>query len=109
MPLRVRTGRRLQAAPPPADALDLTATPWLHERDWPLPGVTPGARAAERERTLQALRRHYREHRAWWDELLARESVTILCNIHVGPERCLRFLLAEVLVKLGAVYEGEVG
>lgn len=107
MPLRVRTGRRSMARPAPPDALDITATPWLHERDWPLPGVTPGARAAERERTLAALRRHYRDNRAWWDELLARPSVVLLCNIHPGPERCLRVELAQVLVKLGAIYEGE--
>ena len=107
MSLRVRTGRRILNRRPPAEVLDITATPWLHERDWPSRGVTPGAQARYAEETLQVLRRHYREHRGWWDELLARERVTILCNIHPSPERCLRVELAQVLVKLGAVYEGE--
>lgn len=112
MPLLVRTGRRRLVGPRPADALDITRTPHLHALDWPARGATPGARAEYEAQALAALRTHYREHRAWWVELLGRESVTLTCNIHPTPtwgdgDRCVRVLLAEVLVKLGAVYEGE--
>ena len=113
MPLLVRTGRRRLTIPAPADALDITRTPHLHALDWPARGATPGAIAQYEEQALAVLRTHYREHRDWWAERLQRPSVTLLCNIHPRPawgegQRCVRVLLAEVLVKLGAVYPGEV-
>ena len=55
---------------------------------------------------LGEMRESYRPERRAWDELLARESVTLVCYC-VDPARCHRTLLAEILVKLGATYLGE--
>ncbi|NUP13242.1 MAG: hypothetical protein HOW73_44955 [Polyangiaceae bacterium] len=57
------------------------------------------------------MRESYRCHRARWNELLARESVTLVCYCPGKPPalRCHRVLLAEILVKLGATYAGEAG
>jgi hypothetical protein len=52
------------------------------------------------------MRASYRQHRAAWDALLARDEVTLLCFCH-GPDRCHRGVLAGLLVRCGAVYEGE--
>jgi 5-methylcytosine-specific restriction endonuclease McrA/uncharacterized protein YeaO (DUF488 family) len=55
---------------------------------------------------LAELRARYRADRAPFAALLARPEVTLLCHCP-GPEQCHRGSLARVLVKLGAVYEGE--
>lgn len=52
------------------------------------------------------MRRSYREHRARWDALLDRERVCLLCYC-VDAAQCHRTVLAGILVKLGAAYEGE--
>lgn len=52
------------------------------------------------------MRTSYREHRAAWDALLARGSVTLLCYC-VDPQHCHRTVLAEILGKLGATVKGE--
>lgn len=52
------------------------------------------------------MRESYRTRRGSWDELLARESVTLVCYC-TDAEHCHRRLLAEILVKLGATYAGE--
>jgi hypothetical protein len=57
-------------------------------------------------RYTEEMRLSYRQHRAAWDALLAREEVTVLCFCH-GPDRCHRGVLAGLLVRCGAVYEGE--
>jgi uncharacterized protein YeaO (DUF488 family) len=59
------------------------------------------------ERYIAEMRRSYRKHRAAWDELLARDHV-VLCCYCVDHRRCHRSLLAGILVKLGAVYDGEL-
>ncbi|NUP12931.1 MAG: hypothetical protein HOW73_43380 [Polyangiaceae bacterium] len=52
------------------------------------------------------MRESYRAHRARWDELLARESVTLVC--YCPDLRCHRTLLGQlILPKLGAIYVGE--
>lgn len=53
------------------------------------------------------MRQSYRENRERWEELLARETVTLCCYCS-DPLHCHRTLLAGFLVKLGARYEGEV-
>ena len=58
------------------------------------------------ERYYALMRRSYREHRAAWDELLSQDEATLLCYCAKG-KFCHRTLLAEILVKLGATYEGE--
>ena len=52
------------------------------------------------------MRASYRDHRAAWDRILARDEVTLVCYC-VDPLRCHRTLLAEILAKLGAVPRGE--
>lgn len=53
------------------------------------------------------MRRSYREQRGAWDALLERETVTLVCYCKQA-DRCHRTVLADILVKLGATYEGEV-
>lgn len=55
------------------------------------------------------MRASYRDNRAPWDALLARESVTLLCYCRIAPDRpwCHRRTLARILAKLGAVDDGE--
>ena len=48
----------------------------------------------------------YRKHRRAWEDLLARESLTLLCFCP-DPERCHRSLLAEMFVACGATRGGE--
>lgn len=58
-------------------------------------------------RYLEEMRASYRTHRRAWDALLARESVVLCC--YCGHyDRCHRRLLAEILVKCGAVDCGEI-
>ena len=71
-------------------------------------GPTPEARLrAWREEVRERMRQHYRADRAWWDELLARPSVTLLCRSCPRPVHCVRQVLAEDLGQLGAEVEGE--
>lgn len=60
-----------------------------------------------RERYLERLRQSYVLQRSCWDKLLARERAVVVCYC-AEPERCHRSVLAEVLVKLGAQYGGEL-
>lgn len=56
---------------------------------------------------LSEMRVSYSTRRAFWDQLLNQESGTLVCYcVDVGT-RCHRFLLSEILVKLGAKYLGE--
>jgi uncharacterized protein YeaO (DUF488 family) len=52
------------------------------------------------------MRRSYREHRAVWDKLLARDEVTLVCYCP-DPMFCHRTLLASILMACGAKYAGE--
>lgn len=64
------------------------------------------------------MRRSYREHRAAWDALLARERVVLTCYCALDPRlspvdqlargQCHRVLLAGYLAACGAVYCGEI-
>ena len=58
------------------------------------------------ERYTAEMRASYRAHRAAWDALLARDKVTLLCFCH-DPTHCHRGVLAALLTRCGAVYEGE--
>ena len=53
------------------------------------------------------MRASYRAHRAAWDALFARPDVTLLCFCH-DPTHCHRGVLATLLTRCGAVYEGAV-
>lgn len=52
------------------------------------------------------MRTSYREHRAAWDALLARDEVTLVCYC-TDPQHCHRTVLAGILGKLGATVCGE--
>lgn len=59
----------------------------------------------ERRYTAE-MRASYCKSRGAWDALLAREEVTLLCFCH-DPSHCHRGILARLLVRCGATYEGE--
>lgn len=55
----------------------------------------------------ELMRGTYRNERGKWTELMARDRVVLVC--FCPPHAfCHRLLLADILVKLGATYEGEV-
>jgi uncharacterized protein YeaO (DUF488 family) len=58
-------------------------------------------------RYVEEMRRSYRLYRAVWNKLLARERAVAVCYC-ANVLRCHRGLLAELLVKAGAEYAGEV-
>lgn len=68
----------------------------LSEQDW----------AAYEASYTAEMRDSYQRHRAVWDGVLARESVTLLCFCtHV--KHCHRYVCAGILEKLGAKRGGE--
>lgn len=82
---------------------------------WQILGPALTARAAHRlpehwptyrEAYLQEMRGSYRSDSSPWHALLARVSVTLCCYC-ADARHCHRRLLAEILVRLGAVDEGE--
>jgi uncharacterized protein YeaO (DUF488 family) len=106
-----------------ADGLDVTRNDPVGVVFAPSPGILRPALAAVHKRpkgTLEAewaacheayvaeMRRSYRDARATWDEVLARPSLTLRCFC-ADAERCHRTVLAEILVRLGAVFVGERG
>ena len=56
---------------------------------------------------LAEMRESYRTRRSTWEALLAQERVVLGCHC-VTPQQCHRKLLAKILVKLGASYQGEL-
>jgi hypothetical protein len=57
---------------------------------------------------IAEMRRSYREERAAWNALLARDRV-VLCCFCAAWQQCHRFILrTEILPKLGAVDAGEI-
>ena len=55
------------------------------------------------------MRESYKRHPVAWTTLLSWERVVLLCS-GANPERSVRVVLArDVLTKLGARYEGELG
>lgn len=59
------------------------------------------------EKYYELMRKSYKNNRRKWDELLNRDRVVLVCFCRPG-EFCHRILLAEILVKLGAQYIGEI-
>lgn len=54
------------------------------------------------------MRQSYRQHRAQWDALLARERVVLTCFC-TNPEQCHRAILRrDILPALGAIDAGEL-
>ena len=58
------------------------------------------------EQYTEQMRDSYRLYRDEWDALLARETTTLVCYC-TDPAKCHRTVLAQILVKLGATYNGE--
>jgi hypothetical protein len=57
-------------------------------------------------RYLHQMRISYLKHRILWDEVLAKDLITVVCFCKAG-EFCHRLELAKILQKLGAKYHGE--
>lgn len=57
---------------------------------------------------LQAMRHSYRRHQARWLLVLRRSRVVLLCTCPPGTALCHRYLLADILGKLGAQLGGEI-
>lgn len=58
------------------------------------------------ERYTQEMRYSYLKNRESWEELLARQVVTLTCYC-IKAEQCHRSLLGRILEKLGAKFIGE--
>jgi uncharacterized protein YeaO (DUF488 family) len=56
---------------------------------------------------IQMMKRSYREHKDEWQELLNRDRVVLCCYCKAN-DFCHRYILADILVKLGAEYCGEI-
>lgn len=53
------------------------------------------------------MRQSYRKNRKNWQSLLEKEEVVLVCYCPIGTF-CHRYILVEILEKLGAIYEGEI-
>ena len=53
------------------------------------------------------MRLSYKNNRTEWDNFMKRDSVVLVCFCKAGTF-CHRYLLANIFVKLGAEYLGEV-
>lgn len=56
---------------------------------------------------LALMRKKWRTHREVWDLLLSKKRIVLCCYCKPG-DFCHRLLLAELLVKCGAEYKGEI-
>lgn len=109
MPLKVWTAQFRYAGP---SRLDITVksgeSTWAPTWDMVM-GLKRGELSEQdySSRYTNMMRQSYREKRARWDWLLQQERVTLVCFCKAG-DFCHRVLLARILVKLGASYEGEL-
>lgn len=55
----------------------------------------------------ELMRKSYQSNRERWNELLSQDKVVLCCYCVVGTF-CHRYILAEILTKLGATYIGDV-
>ena len=53
------------------------------------------------------MRKSYKENKNKWDKLLSQDEVVLVCFCRT-EDFCHRYILAEILVKLGAEYKGEI-
>jgi len=56
---------------------------------------------------VERMRESYREHREIWDNVLSRERVVLVCFCP-SKSFCHRYILADLLVRCGAVYMREL-
>jgi len=59
-------------------------------------------------RYVDMMRRSYRENGARWEALLGQQEVYLACYCRPGARFCHRYILAEILERLGAQIVGEV-
>jgi uncharacterized protein YeaO (DUF488 family) len=59
------------------------------------------------KRYINLMRNSYTDHYDEWQELLNKEKVVLCCYCKKG-DFCHRYILADILVKLGAEYCGEI-
>lgn len=116
--LTVFTGRLSYRGP---DRLDITAKTGARSRlggvvgntfapTWDLVTGYKRGRIGREEyvaRYTQLMRESYRNYRSQWEELLSMERVVLVCHCPAGSF-CHRLLLADLLVKCGAAYGGEI-
>ncbi len=82
--------------------------PYLDKRRRNGGALRPFDWAAYRAAYLEEMRASWAANRRAWDALLARPAVVLGCYC-ADPRQCHRSLLAEeVLLRLGAVYDGEL-
>lgn len=60
-----------------------------------------------KEKYYNLMRKSYKENHKRWQSLLEKEEVVLVCYCPVGVF-CHRYILVEILEKLGAIYEGEI-
>jgi hypothetical protein len=94
------------------DALDLTRLT-VRSRAFLCGNITECASGSvleqrAREQYLACLRTSYRTHRSRWQTILAQSRVVIVCSCPPGVRACRRYVLADVLGKLGACLGGEL-
>ena len=58
------------------------------------------------EEYYRLMRESYRRNRQRWDEIIGMDEVILACYCRAG-DFCHRYLLKDMLVKLGAEYRGE--
>lgn len=76
---------------------------------WGGPPMTPESFARFRLAYLAEMRDSYRHRREAWAALFVASPLVLCCHEPAGAP-CHRIILArDVLAKLGAVYEGEIG
>ena len=68
----------------------------------------PAGEQQKSEQYLAFLRTSYRTQRSQWQAMLARSRVVLVCMCPPGVRTCRRYVLAEVLGKLGASLGGEL-
>jgi uncharacterized protein YeaO (DUF488 family) len=56
---------------------------------------------------LSKMRLSYQDNRIIWDKLLQKDRIVLVCFCK-AKSFCHRLLLADILVKLGAEYKGEI-
>ncbi|MFW5847982.1 MAG: DUF488 family protein [bacterium] len=58
-------------------------------------------------RYYELMRNSYINNKKYWDEILNMEHITLLCYCR-EDSFCHRYLIKDILIKLGAKYYGEI-
>lgn len=77
---------------------------------WPMVLDYKAGRITEKIYTdlyVRKMRKSYKMYKETWDWLLSQDKIVLVCFCKAG-DFCHRLLLADILVKLGAEYLGEI-